>query len=133
MTIVKIHIPFEPVPWAAPKIGRGHTYDPREADKRAVRYLIAEQYSGPLLDCPMLISFSFVCSIPKTASKKKREAMLSGELVPVKGDLTNFQKLYEDCLKGIVIKDDRKVSIIFAKKMYGEKPSVSIGVYADPN
>ena len=131
MVNVQIHIPFEPVSWAAPRLGRGHAYDPREKDKRAARYLIREQYTGPILKGVCLIWFRFTCSMPKSASKAKRAAMLAGEIIPTKRDVTNMQKLYEDCLKGIVIKDDRQVQTIFAQKIYGEKPSVYIGVYAD--
>lgn len=131
MVNVQIHIPFEPVSWAAPRLGRGHAYDPREKDKRAARYLIREQYTGPLLESICLLWFRFTFQPPKSVSKAKRAAMLAGDIIPTKKDLTNLQKLYEDCLKGIVIKDDRQVQTIFAQKMYGEKDGVYIGVYAD--
>lgn len=54
--------------------------------------------------------------------------MLKGEILPTSCDCTNLQKLYEDCLKGIVIKDDRKVAKIFSEKVYGEKEGVFIQI-----
>ena len=127
--MITINIPFEPVAWAAPKVGKGYAYDPREKDKRAFRYLIKEQYQGPVLDEPVAIKFIFACSPPKSASKKKRELMLKGEIIPTKSDCTNYQKLYEDCLKGIVIKDDRNVEIIHSQKVYDEKGCVVILIF----
>jgi len=37
-----------------------------------------------------------------------------------------MQKLYEDCLKGIVIEDDRKVIDISSEKFYALKDSIYI-------
>lgn len=133
MTIVKIHIPLEPVPWAAPKLSRTHTYDPKEKEKRVIRYLIKEQYKGPILDEYVALKFIFGCTPPKSASKKRKDAMLKGDIIPTKSDCTNYQKLYEDCLKGIVIKDDRLVEVIHSHKLYHEKGSVIIQIFTrDP-
>lgn len=54
--------------------------------------------------------------------------MLDGDIIPTKGDCTNYQKLYEDCLKKIVITDDRNVEVIGSRKLYGEKGQVTIKV-----
>lgn len=40
-----------------------------------------------------------------------------------------MQKLYEDCLKGIVIKDDKNVCDIRSRKIYGNKDEIKISVY----
>jgi Holliday junction resolvase RusA-like endonuclease len=71
----------------------------------------------------------FVFPFPKSASKAKKEKMKAGEIIPTKCDCTNLQKLYEDCLKGIVITDDRNVVYVSSFKLYGEKGRVQIKVY----
>lgn len=97
--MIKIELDETPIPWTAPKLGRYCTYDPRQADKRAIRYLISQQYTAEPLDCYVRINCIFIFPIPKSASKKQREAMLRHEIIPTKCDCTNLQKLYEDCLK----------------------------------
>ncbi len=120
--MILIHIPWEPVPWSAPRLGKYGCYDKREADKRAIRYLVKEQYTGPILDEYVSIQFFFGFSIPLSASKKKRAQMLNREIIPTRCDCTNLQKLFEDCMKGIVFKDDRLVERIASVKMYEAKP-----------
>lgn len=129
--MIQIVIPFDPVPWAAPKLGRsGYAYDIREKDKRAIRYLIRQQYNKEPLKGPIGLSFEFFFSIPKSFSKKKTEDALADRIVPTKCDCTNLQKLYEDCLKNIVIEDDRNVFTILSQKRYAQKPAVIIEVYS---
>lgn len=108
------------VSWMAPRLSRFRCYDPREADKRAVRYLLKEQYKGLILDKFITLHFTFLFKIPASYSKKKRQQIEIGELFPTRLDCTNMQKLYEDCLKGIVIKDDRKVYQISSTKLFTE-------------
>lgn len=129
MSTFTIEIPFEPVPWAAPKLGRGgYVYDIREKDKRAIRYLIREQYKGALIKGYVILSFTFEFSIPKSFSKKKADQALKGEIFPTRCDCTNLQKLYEDCLKGIVIEDDRTVVFTSSCKRYYARPIVTIRI-----
>lgn len=130
---VTVEIPFDPVPWSAPRLGRnGHVFDIRERDKRAIRCCIKNQYEGPLHSGICALSFDFVFPVPKSYNKKNRQLALELELVPTKCDCTNLQKLYEDCLKGIVIKDDRNVFMILSKKRFGQKGSVTIRIYPYP-
>lgn len=93
-----------------------------------MRYLIAEQYKGALLTCSVVLDLLFEFKPPKSATKKRRLAMLSGAILP-RPDCTNLQKLYEDCLKGIVIQDDREVVDIRSKKLYTERDCTTIKVY----
>ena len=123
--MILITLDLDPVPWAAPKLGRrGYAYDIREKDKRAAKYLIRQQYSKEPIDAPVILGFIFTFAYPKSASKAKKERMKAGELIPTRCDCTNLQKLYEDCLKGIVITDDRNVVYVSSFKLYGEKGKV---------
>lgn len=127
--MISIKLDEVPVTWVAPKFGRGRAYDPKEAEKRATRFLIRQQYNGPLLDCIVRINLVFLIKIPKSASKKKRAEMLRHDIIPTKKDCTNLQKYYEDCLKKIVIKDDRNVEYISSLKLYAEKDGVLITIH----
>jgi Holliday junction resolvase RusA-like endonuclease len=66
---------------------------------------------------------------PESASKKRKIEMLAGKEIPTKKDCTNMQKLYEDCLKKIVVNDDRNVAKISSEKLYAEKDEVIIKVW----
>lgn len=124
--MITLEIPFSPVAWAAPRLSRNRTYDPKEADKRSIRYIIKEQYKGSPLEGYVSLFFTFVFKPPESASKKKQLDMLDGRIIPTKSDCTNCQKLYEDCLKKIVIKDDRNVEVIGSRKLYGPLGKVII-------
>lgn len=54
--------------------------------------------------------------------------MEAGKIYPTKCDTTNLQKFAEDCLKKIVIEDDRNVVQITSKKLYALSSSVHIKV-----
>jgi Holliday junction resolvase RusA-like endonuclease len=123
---VELTIPLDPIPWAAPRLSKNRCYDPREADKRAVRFHLRDQYDDEPYEHYVAILFFFAFKPPASTSLKKRCQMLSGEIRPTKCDCTNLQKLYEDCLKGIVIKDDRQVCVVSSYKCYEETPSVQI-------
>jgi len=127
--MIEISVPFPPTPWQAPKRSGRMFYDSKEPEKRAVRFFIRAAYSyNPLTDYTAL-EFKFIFKPPSSASNKKKDQMLAGEIIPTRCDCTNLQKLYEDCLKGIVIDDDRKVAKIFSEKIYGEKDEVRIRVF----
>lgn len=127
--MIQIEIPLPPVPWQAPIKGKHVFYDPKEKEKRCVRFYIRKQYDAPPLDEFVVIKFIFTFKVPKSAWKKEKEKMLSQEIIPTRSDCTNLQKLYEDCLKGIVIKDDRKVAKIFSEKIYGKTEGIFIEIY----
>ena len=130
--MISIEIPFEPVPWAAPRLSRHGCYDPREKDKRAIRYLIKEQYKGEPFPGYVSLWFEFWFTPPKSASKKKVNDMLQSRIIPTRCDCTNLQKLYEDCLKGIVFTDDRNVRQITTIKEYSEKPLCRLKIHFHP-
>jgi len=127
--MIQLEIPWEPTSWLAPIKGKYVFYDPRASEKKATRFLISQTYTDPPLTVPTVIEFTFHFRIPKYASKKKRSDMLAGRVIPTKKDVSNLVKLYEDCLKKIVIDDDRNVAKIFSEKLYAEKDMTIIKVY----
>lgn len=126
MFLINLH--ETPVSWQAPQFSRGYTYDPREREKKCIRYSIRQQWKGEPIEDYVELLFSFTFPIPKSYSKKKIRQIEKGQLFPTKSDCTNLQKLYEDCLKKIVIKDDRQVINVTSFKRFGEKGHIAISI-----
>ena len=64
--------------------------------------------------------------IPRSAPKYKREAMLSGELVPLtKPDADNVLKLVLDALNGLAYLDDKQVTRLRYRATPWSPPSIS--------
>lgn len=69
---------------------------------------------------------SVLMRVPKSASKKKRDAMLAGEIKPTKKpDLDNCIKQL-DALNGVAFADDSQIVEIHANKSFAEEDSMSI-------
>jgi len=65
--------------------------------------------------------------IPKSASRKARERMLSGEeRHSKKVDCDNLAKVILDSLNGIAYRDDGQVSELAVRKLYGHEPRVEV-------
>ncbi len=82
-----------------------------------------------MLTGPLEIDYKFFFKIPPSYSKKKQQQLLDGKLFHTKTpDCTNIQKFFEDCLKGIVIRDDKQVTKSCSEKIYSNKNSVVIKI-----
>ena len=65
--------------------------------------------------------------VPKSDSKKLKQAKLSGEIRPlIKPDVDNLCKTILDALNGLAYDDDKQVVECTVKKYYGEEPSVCV-------
>lgn len=68
-------------------------------------------------------------SIPKSVSKKKRQAMLDKRIRPTKKpDFDNIGKVICDSLNGIAYRDDAQVVDSMVRKFYGEIPKVVVTI-----
>jgi Holliday junction resolvase RusA-like endonuclease len=127
--MIQLEVYGKPEPWAAPKRCKTHSYDPKAKQKEAARWQIKAQYDDQPYAGAVHLDFTFYFPIPKGTSAVRRRQMLNHILLPtVKPDTTNMQKFYEDCLKGIVIEDDKTATDISSKKRYSEKPRTLIRV-----
>jgi Holliday junction resolvase RusA-like endonuclease len=127
--LITLTLNTKPVAWAAPVIsGRIH-FSPKSREKQACMSLVKQLYNGPMLNEYVVADFTFIYSPPKSASRLKRGLMLHGDIIPTKCDATNCQKFFEDCIKNIVITDDRLVAKISSQKLYGEKDQVIIKIW----
>ncbi len=65
--------------------------------------------------------------IPKSSSKVKKTAMLSGELLPTKKpDIDNIVKAVLDALNEVAYRDDTQVVELQVRKQYSERPRMEI-------
>ena len=128
--MIQLEIHGDLTPWAAPQRKGKICFDPNSKRKDQIKWQIRAQYRGELLAGATILEFTFFMPIPKATSKVRRKQMLAGVIAPiVHPDCSNLIKCYEDCLKGIVIEDDRIVCDILARRRYAEVPSVLIRVF----
>ena len=67
--------------------------------------------------------------IPKSVSKRKRQAMLEKRIRPIKKpDWDNVGKVMCDSLNGIAYRDDAQVVDSMVRKFYGETPKVVVTI-----
>lgn len=67
--------------------------------------------------------------IPKSASKIKRQQMLSGALLPTKKpDIDNIAKCILDALNGVAFHDDTQVVRLVMEKRYAEQPRTEVEI-----
>lgn len=81
-----------------------------------------------LIDGPVMVTMTAHFETPKSASKKKRAAMLSGAIRPTKKpDTDNIAKI-KDALNGVVWHDDAQVVTETITKIFAEAPSLHVVV-----
>jgi Holliday junction resolvase RusA-like endonuclease len=126
--MIHLQIDCDPVPWSAATKGKHGFYDKKSKEKEFARWQLKSQYRDVPIPGYVSIEFIFNIPIPKSASKALRREMLNHRVLPTTPDTTNMQKLYEDCLQGIVIDNDRLCNKITSIRYYSEKPGVLITV-----
>ncbi len=100
-----------------------------QKERDFIQHSLKKTYDGDLLACPLRISYDFYFEIPASYSKKKKEAILKGEILhTTKVDVTNLCKLWEDALKGVVIEDDKYVVESIGHKHYANSCKVVIKI-----
>lgn len=85
----------------------------------------------PLYAGPVRLKVMAFVPIPKKASAEERQAIMAGDLLPIeKPDVTNVQKLAEDALTEIILKDDDQVVRLSddSGRYYSNRPRIEITV-----
>jgi Holliday junction resolvase RusA-like endonuclease len=124
-----------PVPSAQGSRGKsGHRFVPKRQSE-AVAFIRAAasdaMINRPMLEGALRIEFLAEVPIPKTFSKRKREAAIRREILPTKKpDLKNLAGLAEDALKTVVFADDSVVCEHHNRKVYGLQPKIVVTVTA---
>jgi len=144
--MIEFTVPGEPVGKGRPRLGKRIVFTPKKtaAYEKEVRAAYIQNYGtkrafGDVEALAMEITAYF--AIPKSVSKARREAMLSGELLPTKKpDADNIIKIIADSLNpvkdkktGILIfegayRDDAQLVFVVLKKLYSENPRVWVSI-----
>lgn len=125
----------EPVGKGRPRFSRAgkfvHTYTPEKT--RDYEQRVAQLYrvtGGKSIGAqPVLLVINAFFAVPKSASKKAREAMLSGETPCMKKpDADNIIKCIADALNGVAYDDDKQITKVLFSKQYSDSPRVEITI-----
>lgn len=136
--MIEFTVTGEPVAQGRPRFStRGSfvkAYDPAKSkDYKAYVKLVAaaamnERSLKPLGGAISVDIKAFV-SVPKSKSKKFREAALIWEIRPTKKpDCDNIAKILLDAMTGIVYEDDKQIVKLSVEKFYDEVPRVEVTI-----
>jgi Holliday junction resolvase RusA-like endonuclease len=85
--------------------------------------------SSSPLDTPVSLYLYIRVQIPASATKKRLQAIASGDEKPTKKpDASNILKSVEDGMNGVVYKDDSQIVNIHVTKVYSSQAGVDICV-----
>lgn len=124
----KFTIPGKPGTKQRPRMGQGYTYTPKET----IYYenLVKVSYQDQVhtfLEGPIAAEIKCFYEPPKSASNKKRQQMLSGEIkYTKKNDLDNSAKTILDALNNVAYHDDAQIYDMHVTKAYAEVPRVEV-------
>ena len=136
--VLSFEIPGQPIGQGRPKFstinGHARAYDPEKSrNYKAYVKLLATQAmkdSGfTMIEGPCCLSINAYFEVPKSKSKKFREAALNGLEYPTKKpDLSNIIKGIEDALNGLAYKDDALIVRLGVTKLYSKVPRVEVSL-----
>lgn len=134
MRQIQFFVAMEPVAQGRPKFstasGFAKAYDPKKSrDAKSYVKLAAADALGidPPLEGPLVLKITVHRPIPKSSSQRKIREMLSGLIMPItKPDVSNYQKLVEDALNGIVWRDDSQIIDGRCLKKFSLKPGFEV-------
>lgn len=127
MKLSTISIEHTPTPWRAHAGYGRRSYDLKAKEKQEYRRQIKAQWDHPMTHKAVRVFIEYFMPIPKGFSKKALQKIKEGNLHHIsRPDVTNLNKLTEDCLKGIVLKDDSQVVDIRGVKHYSPSPRILI-------
>ena len=108
--------------------GRSITFTPATTARAEVNIRLFATIAG-ITSCDGPVVMEVICSFrpPKSMSKKRRVAALTGKVLPTRRpDVDNICKLCADALNGIAYKDDAPIVDLRVVKKYSEKDEIKI-------
>ena len=136
--VLVFDIPGQPIGQGRPKFStiNGHVraYDPEKSRnyKAYVRLLATQAMKDrgfTMIEGPCVLSINAYFEVPKSKSKKFREAALNGLEYPTKKpDIDNIIKAIQDALNGLAYKDDALIVRLGVTKLYSEIPRVEVSL-----
>lgn len=134
---IAIRIPVEPEPKLRPRfhIRRGRISTETPYKTKVFENTIAEYYMYEAKGfkyeekVPLVVDLVFGMKIPSSYSKKKRQDIDLGLLMPTtKPDIDNLTKSILDALNGIAFVDDSQIVQITAAKEYASEPYIYLNI-----
>ena len=136
MQKLKFEVPGSPIGQGRPKFstinGHAKAYDPEKSrNYKAYVKLLATQamkeQGFTMIDGPCCLDILACFEVPKSKSKKFRQAALEGRERPTKKpDIDNIVKALQDALNGLAYKDDSSIVFLSVAKCYSEVPKVEV-------
>lgn len=136
MQKLKFEVPGSPIGQGRPKFstinGHAKAYDPEKSrNYKAYVKLLATQamreQGFTMIDGPCCLDILAFFEVPKSKSKKFRQAALEGKERPTKKpDIDNIVKALQDALNGLAYKDDSSIVYLSVAKYYSEVPRVEV-------
>lgn len=139
MQSVSFHVPGKPQGKARARtvhnkaLGHSISYTP-ENDllyENLIKTLYMQAADGARFEKETPVTLRIIARFepPKSASKKRRQQMLEGELLPLKKpDIDNIVKVVADALNGAAYHDDTQIIFAVAKKVYSAVAGLDITV-----
>lgn len=131
--LVQFTVPGEPIGKGRPRFVRatGRTYTPEKTVnyENLVRLCYMQQVNRPPFEAgtPLSMTVEVYQQIPKSVSKRKREAMIGRKILPTKKpDCSNILKSIEDGLNGVAYIDDSQIVEVNVVKRFAESPTVLV-------
>lgn len=130
--MIKLTIPGEPMGKARPRVTKtGFIYTPKKTVnyETLIRELFIIKYPDfQPIEGPVRMSLLAWLKMPK-ASKRKTEAMESGEIRPTKKpDISNILKICEDALNSLAFFDDKQIVEVEVKKWFSSRPRIELKI-----
>lgn len=134
---VTIFLPGTPRGKGRPRFGRAGEFVRVWTDRKTKSYeeelseagVVAMKATEPRLGA-VSVRIEAALAIPDSWSKKKRQAALSGDLMPTgKPDFDNISKIVGDALNKIVWKDDSQIINASFRKFYAPEPYLLVSVW----
>ncbi|OPX04938.1 RusA family crossover junction endodeoxyribonuclease [Geobacillus sp. LEMMY01] len=133
--MIKLIVYGEPVAQGRPRAttvnGRVRMYDPKKSRdfKHYLKLAASKHRPEQLIEGPISLEVKVYKPILKSFSKKKKAAAEAGQLRPIsKPDVSNYLKLIEDALTGVIWKDDSQIIDCSISKYYSETPRTEIQI-----
>ena len=131
----KFLIPGEPVGKGRPRVvrqgGFTRTYTPEKTAsyENLVKLEFQRQGGRMMKDGPVKVWIDADFQIPRSVSKRKREAMAGGVIRPTKKpDADNVAKVICDALNSLAWHDDSQVVMLHVEKRFAEEPVVLVTI-----
>jgi Holliday junction resolvase RusA-like endonuclease len=137
---VGFFVPGQPVAKGRPRLttrgGHARAFTPEKTV--AYESLVAQTCHNAMkgmeaFNGPVSVDMAVMVSVPRSASKKRKEAALNGSVAPTrKPDLDNIIKAICDGMNGVAYKDDSQIVRFNVRKTFSETPGVHVMVYTLP-